>query len=825
MSTSKHFDKICCIVLCFTLVITLLFMNAENFGVKAAGPSMGYENRLFDTSKVHTIDIVMDDWEGFLSTCTNEEYAACTVIIDGEAYKNVGIRAKGNTSLSSVASYGNDRYSFKIEFDQYDNTKSYYGLDKLSLNNVIQDTTYMKDYLVYQMMGQFGASSPLCSYVYITVNGEDFGLYLAVEAVEDGFLTRNYGSNYGDLYKPDSMSMGGGRGNGKDFDREDMESMFEGFGDMNPFGSSSDNNSDSSSDTETDTDSSATPDMGGMQMPDMSQFGGDMSSMPNISGMQMPDMSQFGGGMTFPGMGGDTSETPDSEDNESSSGKGSFDFGDMGGFNFGGMGGFGFGGNDVSLIYSDDNYDSYSNIFGNAKTTVTDTDKDRLIASLKQMNEGTDIEDVVNVEEVIRYFVVHNFAVNFDSYTGSMIHNYYLYEEDGKLEMIPWDYNLAFGTFQGSSDATSIVNYPIDTPVSGGNVESRPMLAWIFASEEYTELYHQYFAEFLAMFYEDGTLLEMIESVSEMLAPYIEKQPRSFYTYEEFQTGIATLKEFCALRLESIDGQLKGTIPSTSNGQSADSSALIDGSSVKISDLGSFGGGGGFGGFGDFGGGSHGDKSDFGNRTERPSDSTSDMPSDSTGTNDGKRPSTGNGSEGSTEKPMGDTVASSNVFPMTGTIANTAWGNTPADNSQMPDMSQFGGDMGSFPNMGEMPDMSQFGGDMSSFPNMGEMPEGFQGGNMPWGNMFGGNSSSSSEPESDNSSSESDNNAQDSSNSGTNRSERPDGSSMPGFDRDSMFGATSSENNTLTTLLLLGISVLVLAGGLTFAILYGRKRY
>ena len=34
---------------------------------------------------------------------------------------------------------------------------------------------------------------------------------------------------------------------------------------------------------------------------------------------------------------------------------------------------------------------------------------------------------------MIRYFVVHNFVCNFDSYTGSMIHNYYLYEEDGQL--------------------------------------------------------------------------------------------------------------------------------------------------------------------------------------------------------------------------------------------------------------------------------------------------------------------------------------------------------------------------------------------------------
>ena len=104
---------------------------------------------VIDTSVVHTIDIVMDDWDGFLDTCTNEEYTICTVVIDNESYKNVGIRAKGNTSLTQVASYGNDRYSFKIEFDHYDSTKSYYGLDKLSLNNIIQDNIYLKDYLSY----------------------------------------------------------------------------------------------------------------------------------------------------------------------------------------------------------------------------------------------------------------------------------------------------------------------------------------------------------------------------------------------------------------------------------------------------------------------------------------------------------------------------------------------------------------------------------------------------------------------------------------------------------------------------------------------------
>ena len=81
----------------------------------------------------------------------------------------------------------------------------------------------MKDYLTYTMMQSFGVSSSLCSFVYITVNGEDWGLYLAVEGVEEAFLARNYGADYGELYKPDSMSFGGGRGNGKDFNMDEFD--------------------------------------------------------------------------------------------------------------------------------------------------------------------------------------------------------------------------------------------------------------------------------------------------------------------------------------------------------------------------------------------------------------------------------------------------------------------------------------------------------------------------------------------------------------------------------------------------------------------------
>lgn len=510
MSTHKHIDRICCAALLLALVLTALFVNGESFGLQKASTAMAYETALFDTSKVHTINIIMDDWDEFTANCKSEEYYACTVVIDGETFKNVAIRGKGNTSLSQVT---NDRYSYKIEFDHYTDALTYHGLDKLCLNNIIQDNTYMKDYLCYQMMQQMGVAAPLCSYAYLTVNGEDWGLYLAVEAVEESFLQRSYGSDYGELYKPDSTEMGGGRGNGQDFTMPDTAE------------NTAENTAES---TAADT----------------------TAGFPNG---QMPD--GFSGGAP-----------------------------DMGGGNFAG----GSGSADVLLQYIDDDPDSYSNIFDNAKTSCSEADKARLIAALKTLS-GEDASSAVDVDMVIRYFVAHNFVLNFDSYTGSMIHNYYLYEKGGQLQMIPWDYNLAFGGFQSSGGATALMNYPIDTPVSGGSIDERPMLAWIFADEEYTSLYHQYFAEFIAEYFDSGYFSDMMDSVKAMIAPYVQQDPTKFCTYEEFETGIDTLKAFCLLRAESISAQLSGTIGSTSDTQ--DEATLIDAGSLQISDMGSMGGG------------------------------------------------------------------------------------------------------------------------------------------------------------------------------------------------------------------------------------------
>ena len=534
MAGKKGIDKLCLAVTALTLVLTLLLMCGGSLGLRAAARTVKYETTLFDSTRVHQIDLVMDDWEGFIANCENEEYASCTVVVDGKKHANVGIRAKGNTSLSSVRSMGSQRYSFKLEFDHYETGKSLDGLDKLCLNNLIQDNTMMKDFLVYQMMGDFGVNSPLCAFAYLSVNGADWGLYLAVEGVEDSFLARNYGSEPGELYKPDSVSFGGGRGNGKAFDPAAMNR----------------------SEDEERQSQGGFPE--GRTPEENAPFGGAQQGGPGGAQQGGPGGAIPGGPVAEGGAG-----VPNAAEQ---SGRG-------------GMPGGGMGSEDVKLKYVDDDPASYPNIFGSAKTEISTADQKRLIAALKQLGSDSDPEQVLEPEELLRYFVVHNFVCNGDSYTGSMIHNYYLHEKDGRLGMIPWDYNLAFGAFQGGS-AASEINASIDNPVSG-SLEDRPMLRWIFASQSCTEQYHSLFAEFLARWDSDGELEELIARTAELIRPWVERDPTKFCTAEDFETGVAALRRFVSLRAEAVRRQLAGD------------DSPVDPGDLALSDLGTMGGRGG----------------------------------------------------------------------------------------------------------------------------------------------------------------------------------------------------------------------------------------
>lgn len=396
----KYIDAVCILAALGAVLLTLIFMNGDALGIPKASENPGYISRLFDERRVHSLDIQIEDWEEFLENAEEETYVSCTAVIDGEEFHQVGLRAKGNNSLSLTEEYGLSRYSLKLEFDHFNQGGNYYGLDKLSLDASFQDNSYMKTWIAYDMMEFMEVPAPLRSYVWVTVNGEGWGLYLAVEEPEEAFARRNFGNDYGRLYKPD-------------YKRLDAENA------------------------------------------------------------------------------------------------------------------------DVALKYIDDDPESYPNIFDNAKVDITQGDKERVIEALKILSTGKDLEKAVNIEEVL-------------------------------------------------------INYPIHTPAEGSVMMNRPLYHNLMKTEEYFQSYRKYFDRFVSQYFESGRFQSLLARTREMIAPYVEKDPTAFCSYEDHRLAADTLEQVCMLRAESVRKQLDGEIPATIRGQQEAPQARLDASHIRLEDLGDF---------------------------------------------------------------------------------------------------------------------------------------------------------------------------------------------------------------------------------------------
>ncbi|MCD8158015.1 MAG: CotH kinase family protein, partial [Clostridiales bacterium] len=161
-----------------------------------------------------------------------------------------------------------------------------------------------------------------------------------------------------------------------------------------------------------------------------------------------------------------------------------------------------------SLEYTDNNTESYKNIFANSvNDNAKASDYARVIRALVYLNkeeaEKEELEKYWNTDEILRYLAVHTFMVNTDSYNSNMAQNYYIAEKDGVISILPWDYNLSFGSFsigspgreenkeKGDSVKTAL-NFAIDTPVLGVDMKERPLISVLLGVDEYKEKYHLY---------------------------------------------------------------------------------------------------------------------------------------------------------------------------------------------------------------------------------------------------------------------------------------------------------------------------------------------
>lgn len=534
MISNKHFNIIVAlfmvIALCFSSLIMLLPKSSTS---STSIEQPDYITTIFNDDSVIEINIEMDEdsWQEMLDNAASEEYTAANITVNGTTYNNVAIRPKGNSSLSQlVTDDSTERYSFKIKLDKYVDGQTLDGLSKLVLNNNMSDTTSMKEYLSYKLLDSLGIPTPACSYAHITVNGEEWGLYLAVEPIEEEFIERNYGSIDGNLYKPESDNVAMG-------DKDNNENKIMDNNNFSPSeNTTSENNNkttiDNSIDMQNQSNMNNGDSSGQMQMPP------DMNTGDSSGQMQTPpDMNK--------------QSTNDSTNQpQIPNGIG---------------GGIGRNSNGANLVWNGDDISNYSAIFDNAIFKTTDSDDyTKILDMIEHLDSLDDIESYLDVDEVLKYFAANTFLVNLDSYVSNMNHNYYLYENDGIVSILPWDYNLSFAGFQAGS-ASNAINFPIDSPVSD-SLEESPLIGKFLEVDEYKDIYHHYLNEIVENFVNNGTLETLITKTDSLISSYIQNDATAFYTYDEYKASLSNLINFGYDRATSIAAQLDGSQPSTNTG-------------------------------------------------------------------------------------------------------------------------------------------------------------------------------------------------------------------------------------------------------------------
>ncbi len=291
-----------------------------------------------------------------------------------------------------------------------------------------------------------------------------------------------------------------------------------------------------------------------------------------------------------------------------------------------------------NLAYTGDDLEMYSDISNFAKVGGGEASMQRVVAALKSVDEGNDIDAHVDVESVMKYMALQTIVVNYDCMTGKNTQNYYLREAGGKISLIPWDYNLAWGGypdegggFEGFGDfdpenwkawfdalskeqrdsilqvfsqqwsnmqmgdggdaefnreaARQIVNFPIDTPFTG-ELTKRTFFMNLLANETYKARYYYYLEVLCHQYIIGGGFKKTVATIDKEIGSFVGMEDNAFYSNKRFHKAMQTFDTLLQKRAQSVLGQINGSIPSTWDAQKAEPEKLVNSDDINQSDLG-----------------------------------------------------------------------------------------------------------------------------------------------------------------------------------------------------------------------------------------------
>jgi len=138
-------------------------------------------------------------------------YAKANITIDGEVFKDAGLRFKGNSSYRFAGR--SLKKPFKIDTNRFIKGQKFHGRTKINLSNAFLDSAFMKEKLGYEIYRAAGIPTPGVGWAAVTLTVEGIaekkhlGVYCLIEQVDDRYLTRKFGNNSKDslLMKPEAV--------------------------------------------------------------------------------------------------------------------------------------------------------------------------------------------------------------------------------------------------------------------------------------------------------------------------------------------------------------------------------------------------------------------------------------------------------------------------------------------------------------------------------------------------------------------------------------------------------------------------------------------
>jgi hypothetical protein len=155
----------------------------------------------------------------------NRSYVHADLTAGEAKLSGVGVRLKGFGSFRPL----DDKPSFAVKFDQFNPDQKFRGLTKLMLNNSTQDTTLLSEHLAVGLFRDAGVPAARVSHARVSLNGRDLGLYVAVEAMNKGFLRQHFTDPAGNMYEAYAKDVDQrlDQDNGQPGDQSDLRALLE----------------------------------------------------------------------------------------------------------------------------------------------------------------------------------------------------------------------------------------------------------------------------------------------------------------------------------------------------------------------------------------------------------------------------------------------------------------------------------------------------------------------------------------------------------------------------------------------------------------------